>query len=145
MHDVFRAVTLSFLIATLYFIFAAMVDFAEVYLMAAGDHYLDPEANFRMALATTSLLASLLCVWVLLVTAFAKRYISRLKPGITLLAALAIATPMVLLTRLLPLFSDFWTPTVNLIISLLWSSVGLHAVLWYLTSGSKRSSSESDT
>jgi hypothetical protein len=91
-----------------------------------------------MALATSSLLASLLCVWLLLVTAFAKKYMSRLTAGLSILASLCIALPLVAFTRLLPLIDlpGLWSPAASLAVSLLWSSIGLHGVLWYLTTPS---------
>lgn len=137
MHDVFRAVTLSFLIATLYLVFSAAVDYIEIFALQSGDLRYTQGDRFRMALATTSLLASLLCVWVLLVTAFAKKYVTRLRPRTTLVAALSVAAPIALLNLLLQLVDarGSWSPAVSLGFSLLWTSVGLHVILWYLTAG----------
>lgn len=135
MSDVFRAVTLSFLIAVFYLSFSAGIDYLSAFVLESGDDRLGARDNFRLALATSTLLASLLCVWVLLATAFAKKHISRLRPGPSLIAALAIALPLVTIVRLLPLLDPqgHWSPAASLAISLLWSSVGLHGVLWYLT------------
>jgi hypothetical protein len=141
MPDVFRAVTLSFLIAALYLSLSAGLDYLAINHLQSGNQRFSAQDNFRMALATSSLLASLLCVWVLLVTAFAKKYVSRLRPDLTFLAALSIALPLVALVRLLPLLDprSLWSPTVSLVLSLLWSSVGLHGVLWYLTASGRPS------
>lgn len=135
MHDVFRAATLSFLIAALWLLLSATADYLSIHALVTGDRHYTPDENFRMALASDSLLASLLCVWVLLVTAFARNSVSRLRPGTTLLAALGIVVPLVLAGRLLPLFDPAarWSPWVILLFSLLWSSLGLLALLWYLT------------
>ncbi|MEJ2454850.1 MAG: hypothetical protein P8103_11925 [Candidatus Thiodiazotropha sp.] len=135
MHDVFRAITLSFLIAALYLLLSAAIDLAAIYALDARDLQHTPDENFRLALATASLLASMLCVWVLLVTAFAKRYISRLRPQTTAVAALSVAAPIVILSRTLPLLDPrvSWSPVASLLFTLAWSSLGLHAVLWYLT------------
>jgi hypothetical protein len=142
MQDVFRAATLSFLTASLYLLLSAAIDFVAIHLLGKLDPEYAADASFSMALATTSLLASLLCVWVLLVTAFARKYVCRLRPGSTFLAAFVIVVPLVLADRLLPLFDPGtrWSPIVSLLFSLLWSSVGLHAVLWYLTIRSPASS-----
>ena len=143
MTDVYRAVTLSFLIAVLYLSLSAGIDYLSIHYLESGDDRLDARDSFRLSLATSTLLASLLCVWVLLASAFAKKYVSRLKPGPNLIAALGIAIPLAAIPRLLSLFDPQgqWSPTVSLGISLLWSSVGLHGVLWYLTTPSKPPSS----
>jgi hypothetical protein len=137
MHDVFRAVTLSFLIAALYLLLSAAIDFVAIYALQSGNLHYTTEENLRMALATASLVASLLCVWVLLVTAFAKKYVTHLRANSTLLAALLVVVPIILLQRILPLLDHkvSWSPAVSFVFSLLWSSIGLHAVLWYLTLG----------
>ncbi len=138
MHDVIRAATLSFVIATLSLLLSAAVDYVSIHALAAGDRHYTPEQNFRMALATDSLYASLLCVWVLLVTAFARKTVSRLRPGTTVLAATMVSVPLVLAGRLLSLLDPvtLWPPMVILLFSLLWSSLGLLGVLWYLTTPS---------
>ena len=143
MSDVFRAVTLSFLIAALYLSLSAGIDYLSIHILESGDDRLGAWDNFRLAVATSTLLASLLCVWVLLATAFAKNYVSRLRPGSSLIAALAITLPLVAIVKLLPLLDPqgYWSPAVSLAISLLWSSVGLHGVLWYLTTPTKPPSS----
>ena len=140
MSDVFRAITLSFLIAVLYLSLSASIDYLSIHYLESGDERFGTRDNFRLALATSSLLASLLCVWVLLVTAFAKKYISRLGPGLSLIAALGIAVPLVAMAKLLPLLDPqgHWSPAVGLAVSLLWSSIGLHGLLWYLTTSSNR-------
>ncbi|MGD8907986.1 MAG: hypothetical protein PVF13_01580 [Chromatiales bacterium] len=137
MHDVFRAVTLSFLIAALYLLLSVVIDYVAIYALQSGNLRYTTEENLRLALATASLVASLLCVWVLLVTAFAKKYVTHLRANTTLLVALLVALPIVLLQRLLPLLDDkiSWSPTVTLVFAVLWSSIGLHAVLWYITIG----------
>jgi uncharacterized membrane protein len=137
MYDVFRAVTLSFLIAALYLLLSTAIDCVAIYTLKSGDLHYTTEENLRMALATTSLVASLLCVWVLLATALAKKYVTHLRANTTLLAALLVVIPIILLQRMLPLFDHKinWSPTVSLIFTILWSSIGLHAVLWYLTIG----------
>lgn len=134
MHDVFRAVTLSFLIATLYLVLSATVDYVEIYALQSGDHRYGPADNFRMALATATLLASLLCVWVLVVTAFARGYIARLRSRTTLITALSVALPIVLLNQLLALIDPRgeWSVAVGFMFSLLWASIGLYIILWYL-------------
>jgi hypothetical protein len=135
MSDVFRAVTLSFLIAVVFLLLSAGIDYLAINHLQSGDDRYSARENFRLALATTSLHASLLCIWVLLATAFAKKYVSRLRPGLSLITALSIAIPLVAIARLLPLLDPrgLWSPTVGLVVSLLWSSLGLHGVLWYLT------------
>lgn len=137
MHDLFRAVTLSFLIAALYLVLSATIDYVAIYALQSGDRHYGPDENFRMALAATSLHASLLCVWVLLAIAFARKYVTRLRAPTTLYAALSVAAPMVLLNLLLRLIAPGaeWSPTAGLVFSLLWSSGGLHIALWYLTAG----------
>lgn len=142
MSDVFRAVTLSFLIAVAFLLISAGIDYLAIHHLQSGDDRFSAQDNFRLALANSSLLASLLCVWVLLATAFARKYVRRLRPGITLITALSVAVPLVAIARLLPLLDprSLWSPTVGLVISLLWSSLGLHAVLWYLTASSQSSS-----
>ena len=142
LHDVFRAATLSFLIACLYLLLSAAVDYVAIHALETGDTRFQPEANFRMALGTASLLASLLCVWVLLVSAFARKYISRLKPGTTFVAAISVAAPLVVSGRLLALIDpqSLWPPILSLLFALLWSSLGLHTLLWYLTSDHTASS-----
>jgi hypothetical protein len=131
-------------VATIYLLLSAAVDSVGIYLLGSGDPQYDAQTNFRMALATTSLFASLLCVWVLLVSAFARKSVSRLKPGTTLVTALTIAIPLVLSGRLLRLIDPHadWSPTLLLLFALLWSSIGLHAVLWYLTTDSTACSDE---
>ena len=143
-HDVFRAATLSFLIACLYLLLSAAVDAVEIHALGLGDERYEPAVNFRLALATATLLAGLLCIWVLLVTAFARKYISRLSAGTTAITAFSISLPLVVVGRVLPLFDPqaLWSPTVILLVSLLWSSVGLHALLWYLTTAPTSSSNE---
>ncbi len=138
MHDVIRAATLSFAIAILCLLLSAALDYVSIHALATGDRLYTPEQNFRMALATDSLYASLLCVWVLLVTAFARKTVSRLRPGTTLLAAALVSVPLVLAGRLLSLLDPvaLWSPLVILLFSLLWSSLGLLGVLWYLTTPS---------
>lgn len=135
MSDVFRAVTLCFLIAVIFLLLSAGVDYLAIYHLQSGDDRYTPQENFQLALANSSLLASLLCVWALLATAFAKKYVNRLRPGLSVIAALCVAIPLVATVRLLPLLDPraLWSPTVGLVISLLWSSIGLHGVLWYLT------------
>jgi hypothetical protein len=137
MHDVFRAVTLSFLTAALYLLVSAAIDYVAIYALQFGDHHYTTDENLRMALATASLLASLLCVWVLLVTALAKKYVTHLSAHTTLIAALLVVLPIITLQRVLPLIDDkvSWSATVSLVFSLLWSSIGLYTVLWYLTLG----------
>jgi hypothetical protein len=92
-----------------------------------------------MALATATLLASLLCVWVLLVMAFSRRYVARLRPRTTLITALSVAVPIVLMKLLLGRVDPRadWSPGVNLVFSLLWASIGLHALLGYFTLGAE--------
>lgn len=137
MHDLFRAVTLSFLIAALYLVLSAPIDYVWIYALQSGDRHYGPDDNFHMALAATSLHASLLCVWVLLATAFARKHVTRLRAPTTLYVALSVAAPIVLLNLLLRLIAPRadWSPTAGLVFSLLWSSGGLHIVLWYLTAG----------
>jgi hypothetical protein len=135
MSDVFRATTLSFLIAVVYLSFSGCIDYLAINHLQLGDERFTAQDKFRMALATASLLASLLCVWVLLVCAFARKYIRRLRPNTTLIAAFLVAAPIVLLQRLLPLIDEqlTWAPTVSLVFALIWSSLGLHTLLWFLT------------
>jgi len=139
MHDVFRAVTLSFLIATLYLVLSATFDYVEIYALQSGDLHYGPADNFRMALATATLLASLLCVWVLVATAFARGYVARLRPRTTLITAFSVAVPIALLNPLLALIDPRgeWSAVVGLAFSLLWASIGLYIILWYLTLGSE--------
>ncbi len=135
MTDVFRAITLSFLIAAVYLSLSGCIDYLTINHLQSGDDQFTARENFRMALATASLLASLLCVWVLLATAFARKYVSRLRPYTTLVTALLVAAPIVMLQRLLPLVDErlVWAPTLSLLFALVWSSLGLHLLLWYLT------------
>jgi len=139
MSDVYRAITLSFLTACLYLGLSAAAVYLEIHLLSYWDQRYSPDDSLSMNLATSTLLASLLCVWVLLVTAFARKYVSRLRPGISFAIALSVALPLVLMGRLLPLIDPeaSWSPGVTLLFSLLWSSLGLYGLLWYLTPSEK--------
>jgi hypothetical protein len=129
-------------VATSYLLSSVAADWAGIYLLAHGNPQYDAQTNFRLALATDSLLASLLCVWVLLVSAFARRTVSRLRPGTTLITALTVAVPLALSGKLLSWIDPQTPPTLLLLSALLWSSLGLHAVLWYLTSDGTATSDE---
>ncbi len=145
MHDVFKAVTLSFLIASLYLLFSATAAYAEIFVLHTGARFLVPEDRFRLALATASLAASLLCVWVLLATAFARKFISRLRPRTTLITALYVVGPIIFLNQILKLIvlPGIWSSIIMLVLSLLWASVGLHIILGYLTAASTTAGNDS--
>jgi hypothetical protein len=141
MHAVFKAVTLSFLIAALFLALASGFAYLDIYLLDAWDRTLDPATSFRLSVVALSLHAALLCVVTLVACAFARRQINRLNSYSLFFTALWVSVPISLLSQFTAHFesSAAWAPYLLLAFTFGWSTVGLYFGLWRYTEKAVRS------
>ena len=138
MTAVFKAVTLSFLIAASFQVLASGYAYIDIYLLGNWDQEFGQEVAFKLSIAALSLHASLLCVFVLITTAFAKKQIQMLDSRSMVVTALWISAPVVMLSQLSGYLESSlsWAPYLLLIFTLGWATLGLYYVLWQVTAQS---------
>ncbi|MCU7843497.1 MAG: hypothetical protein KZQ93_06620 [Candidatus Thiodiazotropha sp. (ex Monitilora ramsayi)] len=138
MKAVFKAVTLSFLIAASFQALASGYAYIDIYLLGNWDREFGQEVAFKLSIAALSLHASVLCVFVLIATAFAKKQIQMLDSQSMVVTALWVSVPVVVLSQLSGSIeaSLSWSPYLLLIFTIGWATLGLYYVLWLVTAQS---------
>jgi hypothetical protein len=141
MKAVFKAVTLSFLIAAIFQALASGFAYLDIYLLDHWDRDLGKATSFKLSVVALSLHACLLCVVVLVAAAFAKRQIEILQTHSLISTALWVSVPISLLSQLSAHFesSATWAPYLLLIFTLGWATMGLYFGLWRYTEKPLRS------
>ncbi|MCU7850591.1 MAG: hypothetical protein KZQ80_00115 [Candidatus Thiodiazotropha sp. (ex Monitilora ramsayi)] len=135
MKAVFKAVTLSFLIAASFQILASAFAYLDIYLLNNWDQALGQAVSFKLSVAALSLHASLLCILVLIASAFAKKQIQALESRSMVITALWVSAPLAIVSQLSAYLesSIAWSPYLLLIFTLGWATFGLYYVLWQIT------------
>jgi hypothetical protein len=141
MKAVFKAVTLSFLIAALFQVFASGFAYLDIFLLDQWDRSLGQATSFKLSVVALSLHASLLCVLALVASAFARRQIERLETHSLISTAVWVSVPISLLSQLSAHFesSASWAPYLLLVFTLGWATLGLYFGLWRYTEKPLRS------
>ncbi len=135
MKAVFKAVTLSFLIAAAFQAVASGFAYLDIYLLDHWNRNLGQQTSFKLAVAALSLHASLLCVLALVASAFARRQIEKLETHSLISTTLWVSLPISLLSQLASHFGSAttWASYLLLIFTLGWATLGLYFGLWRYT------------